>query len=378
MDTNLLPTKFLPVERATAEDVRRQREAIASLPLVVGLLDAVPSIVLMLNEQRQIVYANRVALDKLGARPDGLLGKRLGEAVDCIHYREGEGCGTTESCTTCGAANATACALRGKADARECRIQVDMPKQDLDLMVWATPLRLEGFSFTTFAALDISHEKRRRALERIFFHDVLNTAGGVKGLAGLLAEAGAAEVPELSRLLVSSSDRLFDEIVSQRDLISIERGEYETRPAACSLRGFLETVARTCAAHESAQGRSIVVDPNVPAGSVVTDTTLLTRVVGNMIKNAVEAERPGAVITVGYEKAEAGGYALWVRNPSVMPRHVQLQVFQRSFSTKGEGRGLGTWSIKLLSEGFLKGKASFSSEEGRGTEFRVTIPLSIA
>jgi len=69
---------------------------------------------------------------------------------------------------------------------------------------------------------------------------------------------------------------------------------------------------------------------------------------------------------------------LWVRNPTVMPRDVQLQVFQRSFTTKGSGRGLGTYSMKLLADRFLNGKVSFTSVAGIGTEFRITIPAAIA
>lgn len=379
MGGNPLPTKFLPAERAPAEEVRRQHDVLSSLPLVRGLLDAMPNMVMILNEHRQIIHANKAALDALQAGLDEILGKRTGEALDCIHAREDAGgCGTTEFCTACGAAGAVACALKGKSDAQECRIPVRKPKPDLDLKVWASPFRHEGFAFTIFAAADISHEKRRRALERIFFHDVLNTAGGMQGLAELLGESGHGEVPELAKLLHLSSERLVEEIVSQRDLASIENGDYKTNPTPCLLRTFLESIARLCAAHETAKGRSIVVDPDIPAETITTDRALLMRVVGNMIKNALEAEGPGAVITVGGGKVEGGRYAMWVRNASVMPRSVQLQVFQRSFSTKGEGRGLGTYSIKLLSERFLKGKASFTSEEGRGTEFRVTLPSSIS
>jgi signal transduction histidine kinase len=57
-----------------------------------------------------------------------------------------------------------------------------------------------------------------------------------------------------------------------------------------------------------------------------------------------------------------------------MPRDVQLQVFQRFFSTKGAGRGLGTYSIRLLTERYLKGNVSFTSSPEEGTTFRVCYP----
>jgi signal transduction histidine kinase len=54
-----------------------------------------------------------------------------------------------------------------------------------------------------------------------------------------------------------------------------------------------------------------------------------------------------------------------------MPDHVRAHVFQRSFSTKGAGRGLGTYSVKLLTESYLAGQAWFESTTGQGTTFHV-------
>jgi sensor histidine kinase regulating citrate/malate metabolism len=58
-----------------------------------------------------------------------------------------------------------------------------------------------------------------------------------------------------------------------------------------------------------------------------------------------------------------------------MPEKVKLQIFNRSFSTKGIGRGIGTYSIKLITEGYLKGIVDFESAEERGTTFTIQLPL---
>jgi signal transduction histidine kinase len=81
-------------------------------------------------------------------------------------------------------------------------------------------------------------------------------------------------------------------------------------------------------------------------------------------------------VTLG-AKATDQAVEFWVHNPGVMPREVQLQVFHRSFSTKGVGRGLGTYSIKLLTERYLKGTASFKSSPEEGTVFTVRYSRSI-
>lgn len=42
---------------------------------------------------------------------------------------------------------------------------------------------------------------------------------------------------------------------------------------------------------------------------------------------------------------------------------VHLQIFKRSFSTKRKGRGLGTYSMKLIGKDYLKGYIRFISEK---------------
>jgi hypothetical protein len=58
-----------------------------------------------------------------------------------------------------------------------------------------------------------------------------------------------------------------------------------------------------------------------------------------------------------------------------MAEDVKRQLFQRSFSTKqGNGRGIGTYSVKLLTERYLRGTVDFVSPapEG-GTVFSVRL-----
>jgi signal transduction histidine kinase len=61
-----------------------------------------------------------------------------------------------------------------------------------------------------------------------------------------------------------------------------------------------------------------------------------------------------------------------------MPPDVRHQLFQRSFSTKGSGRGLGTYSVRLLTERYLDGTVTFTSDEATGTRFDIRIPATPA
>ena len=91
-----------------------------------------------------------------------------------------------------------------------------------------------------------------------------------------------------------------------------------------------------------------------------------------MIKNALEACAQGQIVTVA-SHAAGDSVNFSVHNPTYITRDVQLQLFKRSFSTKGAGRGLGTYSMKLLTERYLKGKIAFTSFEQEGTTFTLKL-----
>ena len=109
-------------------------------------------------------------------------------------------------------------------------------------------------------------------------------------------------------------------------------------------------------------------------GRIETDPTLLGRVVGNLIKNALEASRAGGTVAIRAENLSSQT-VISVHNFGVIPREVQLQLFQRSFSTKGgQGRGVGTYSVRLFTEQYLGGEVKFESTDEVGTSFTLVVP----
>ena len=378
METIKVSTQFAPAERAPEEEIQRQCYYFSNMPLLRRLLDAVPDILVMLNKERQTVFANLTLLDFLGLKDEAdVAGLRPGEILNCIHAFKNEGgCGTTEFCKTCGAVNAILTSQQGRQDIQECRISRKNGGEALDLRVWATPLRMNSELFTLFAAVDISHEKRRRGLERIFFHDILNTAIGLRGFAELLMDTDPKELDEYIEMIYRLTERLIEEVNAQRELSAAENNELSIHPSPISSLGLLKDIVDLYAIHEVADQRHIRIDSHAEDVTFTTDKTLLGRVIGNMVKNALEASQPDENVTVGC-KVLKEEVQFWVHNPNFMPRDVQLQIFQRSFSTKGAGRGLGTYSIKLLSERYLNGKVSFTTSPEQGTKFKGSYPLKL-
>ena len=376
-----LPTSFASAERAAPAAIAADVEHFQSMQLLQEFFATVPDLFVVLNEQRQIVFANRSLLQAL--RLDQIAdvaGLRVGEALNCAHAFEGTTemrgcCGTTEFCRTCGAVQAMMSALHGVDDVQECRILL-ADGSPLDLRVNARPLHLKERNFVLFAVNDISHEKRRRVLERIFFHDILNTAGGMLGVAELLRTGSVDEVADFKDTVALLANSLVDEIRAQQMLLAAERGELKLDIARINSFTLLCEVRNTYLNHDVCMGRFIEVDPDSQAILFRSDPVLVRRVLGNMIKNALEASHPGQVVRISADSCDAG-VQFSVHNSGVMPRNVQLQMFHRSFSSKGDGRGLGAYSMKLLSERYLHGSVAFESTAAAGTTFYARYPLEL-
>ena len=369
-------TYFAPAGRETPDALRKKSETVRSFPHLQETIDAMPSMVAVLSSTRQIVAVNQALLDAFGASVDEVLSKRPGEAIQCIRAEEGpDGCGTSRYCAACGAVNAILESQQSKQKViRECRILIHAASGDapLDLQVTAAPFTIGGETLVFLALADLSQSKRLAVLQRVFFHDVLNTAGCIEGYVEQIVEE-TPENREIRADMIELLNSLIETIQAQRDLIRAEAGDLSPHPVPMQTSVVLKELHSQYQKHPLAEGRTIDVQYDWD-GEIVVDRQLLYRVLGNMLKNALEATTPGK--TVRFDCREQDGDVLFsVHNPEVMPEDVQLQIFQRSFSTKGaSGRGIGTHSIKLFGEQYLGGKVGFRSQSPDGTTFWLVIP----
>ncbi len=369
-------TWFAPAARASHEAIVAAAERARQDEIVTAMLEAMPSWAMLVNRERQIIAANHSLQEALGASSlASLLGQRPGEALGCeVAARAPSGCGTGHECAWCGAAAMEQVWRTRKPALQECLVLLcDERGHALDLEVLVSPALIERLGLLIVAMRDVGAEKRRRVLERVFFHDVMNTASGIQGIANVLAAANPPELDaEFKQLLVRATGDLVEEIAAQRQLMAAESGEVVPSPMPVTVSELLRQLADVYDT-DRAEGRRVCLG-NCPDVEVETDLVLLRRVLSNMVKNAVEACRPGETVTIWAEALDAE-VLLAVHNPGVMPQRVATQVFHRSFSTKGLGRGIGTYSIKLFGERYLGGKVAFSSTERAGTTFTLRIPV---
>lgn len=122
-------------------------------------------------------------------------------------------------------------------------------------------------------------------------------------------------------------------------------------------------------------GKTIKEECSAEKFSFNTDSMLVSKVLINMLLNALEVtETGGHVIFRTLVKDSLIMWQVW--NSAEIPDNIQLRIFQRFFSTKSEcGHGLGTYSMKLFGEECLGGKVSFTSSVEDGTTFSFSLPI---
>lgn len=365
-----------PAERLGVREVRRQHGRLAD-HRCAGYFNFFPLPLLVVNSQRQIVFYNEAFSSFLGIRRFAdIENKRPGEAMGCVYAdQQDAGCGTAEYCRECGALKAVMESIStGRPSEHECQLLLKTPTgiSAKDLRVHASPWRIEDDIYHVVSIVDIGDEKRRRVLERVFYHDILNSAGNAKVLVEILQEEIAGNARQTAELVDSALFSLVEEVKKQKELAALETGQYSISPITLRAHEVVRILIREYSNHPLALDKMIIFDEKSSRAEVVADHALLRRVLTNMLTNALEATPSGGAVRMGLRR-EAETVVIWVNNKTVMPARVRLQVFKRSFSTKGQGRGLGTYSIKLLTENYLGGEVGFSSGEPDGTTFWVRL-----
>ena len=166
--------------RSSIEKIEKQKAYFSEFTMMTKVLDTLPNIVLILNKEREIVYANKNLFNENQKKYE-VFGMRPGDLLNCVHsFENPDGCGTGLHCSMCGALKSVRLSQNQIPNVNECRISLNNSGGALDLRIWTNPIELNNEQFTVLVIEDISAEKRRGVLERIFFHDILNTAGSIK------------------------------------------------------------------------------------------------------------------------------------------------------------------------------------------------------
>jgi putative PEP-CTERM system histidine kinase len=153
------------------------------------------------------------------------------------------------------------------------------------------------------------------------------------------------------------------------------RHELQIKPVAADLN---ELVAKSLAGWEEVAGIHLKKDL-APLPAVCFDPEQMLKVTTNLIFNAREAV-PAASGEVQIQTRRQNGWVVLAISDNgcgMSPEFLSRSLFRPFQTTKKNGLGIGMFQSKMIVEAH-KGKIEVESETGKGTTFRVFLPLQAA
>lgn len=368
------PMSYTPARSLDIEQTDVQSRLIIKNKQLINFVESVSQMVTILNQSQQIVYSNK-SFSKFckTINISSIIGKKIGETISCKNaVISAGGCGSSKFCKSCGVRNSVLKSQQGIRTTEECKV---LTANDccLYIRVTASPLVQEGERLTIFSITDITHEKRKESFGRNFIHDLLQSAGGIFGLSSILTDTdNQEEIQSIAKTIENSAVDLIDEIQEQRELCAAERGDLQAHFFEVDSMLILFEQKKIYANREINSGKLISIHHNAENHLVVTDKTLLSRIIGNMIKSASEENMPGDEIILNCIKVN-GSVRFSVHNKIGLQNDASMYLFNDALSTIGIGKDSKIYNMKLLGEKYLKGKVGVESTSEKGITYFIEL-----
>lgn len=336
-----------------------------------------PMITAVLAEDLSLVFANDLFLDYVSLPSmAAAYGVRPGNLFGCIHSEDTGLCGESADCPRCGLRLAVEEALNGERSTGHTilirRTGDSIQPQNIEVTAYRVIWR--GTPYAIIHLVRSGERLMREGLERLFLHDALNSISGIQGLAATLRKGGGAQDAKMLGVIESYARGLGEEIKFYRCLRDAEGGALSADPGPVRTDDVMEQVASLNTHLVDSRGKFVAFDTETCSLRLNTDARLLKRVLGNLVKNAIEAAPDQGYVLLRCQ-GDSESVTFSVYNDGAIPEALRSTMFEGGISSKGSGRGLGLYGVKLLTEQFLGGAVSFSSSEEAGTWFHVRFPV---
>ncbi len=131
-------------------------------------LDAVPSIVMVMDDDARVFFRNKAAAELLAGEDGRLYGTRAGELMHCIHSDDvSEGCGSGPSCADCVIRGSVSEALAGTSVKRR-RLDITVKHagiaRGVSVLISASPFSYGDRLYAIVVLEDISELVEMRSL----------------------------------------------------------------------------------------------------------------------------------------------------------------------------------------------------------------------
>lgn len=203
-------------------------------------------------------------------------------------------------------------------------------------------------------------------MDRELIHDLrlyLQLIQSSGQLLALTAGPGAREYVDMLMDGAAQMGRLLEDAADGND-----EGAFGPTDAVDCLR----TLCLRCQSHAGQRGVGLAFEANVSALMLVTDPDRLSRVILNLIMNALRFTPGGRRVTVGlFALGDYVEIAVSDQGPGIAPERLPY-IFLRGETDSGAGYGLPS---AMACARRLGGELSVESLPGRGSTFKLRLPV---
>jgi len=209
-----------------------------------------------------------------------------------------------------------------------------------------------------------------QTVSTFFVHDLKNLASKLSLTMQNLPEH--FDDPEFRKDALRVIARSLEKIDSMCSRLSMLRQTVELKIAECDLK---QLVAATI--DEFKPNMKTVIEPDLrPVPKALIDPEQMHKVLTNLVINASEAVNGEGVIHVAtVHEGKAVGFSVRDNGCGMSEEFIDKSLFRPFQTTKKKGLGIGLFHTKLIVEAH-RGKIEVHSKPGKGTEFRVMVPVA--
>ena len=357
--------------------VERQRDEAILQSMGEGLI--------AIDEQQKIVLINQVALELLGfANPNEATGKTLQEA-----YRLYDPDDKQHLPLPADQRPGIIAITKGQSADGIYRFQKADGRAYL-LSVHANPVKLEDRVVGAVIVLrDVTKEREVDRMKTEFIslasHQLRTPLSAIKWFSEMLVQGDAGQLqPEqldFAKNIADSTERMIELVGSLLNISRIESGRIMVEPQPTNLQKLVAGIVNDLQGKLREKQQNLVISVHDSLPDIMLDPRLIGQVYLNLLTNAIKYTPKGGEISVFISRKEGDVISQVTDNGYGIPKAQQSRVFEKFFRADNavkietDGTGLGLYLIKAVIES-SGGKIWFESEEGKGTTFWFSIPVS--
>jgi signal transduction histidine kinase/DNA-binding NarL/FixJ family response regulator len=268
----------------------------------------------------------------------------------------------------------------------------DFPADEVEMLgTLAGQVAVAIYHSRLYAEVKEARDALEKALEAksvlvgVMAHELKNPIQVIMGNANLLSEGAFGELTAEQRERVhgieNSSLELVALIESAVDMARRERGKISVRVAAVSVNSILQEIYTEFEAAFRTKGIDFTVTITPPTTIIKTDPLKLREILRNLIENSRKFTSTGKVMVhfheldrerVEFVVADTGRGIRSDLLPKIFELFYQEDSSQREYASAGLGLNIVKRLVSAMS-----GEISVTSELGKGTTFRVVLPVAV-